>query len=65
MSIFSVFVHFSKKHPADPDVNLVISVKVLATIYGIWNLDFLYEPFCLHPNMSVFQVMSLDYAIAV
>ena len=68
MSIFSIFVHFSKKHPADPDVNLVISVKVLATIYGIWNLDFfrtIYEPFCLHPNMSVFQVMSLDYAIAV
>ena len=34
---------------------------------SIWNLDFLrmvYSPFCLHPNATTLQVMSLDYIIA-
>ena len=34
---------------------------------GIWNLDFFrlaYTPFCLHPNASTLQVLSLDYIIA-
>ena len=34
---------------------------------SIWNLDFfrlLYSPFCLHPNASTLQVLSLDYIIA-
>ena len=37
-------------------------------IFGIWNLDFfrlLYTPFCLHPNATTLQVLSLDYIIAV
>ena len=43
-------------------------LKALSSFYGIWNLDFfrmVYEPFCLHPNLSILQILSLDYAIAV
>ena len=43
-------------------------MKLFATIVGIWNLDFLrlvYTPFCLHPEISIMQVMALDYAIAI
>ena len=49
-----------------------IYVKTLLHIYfgflSIWNLDFFrlaYTPFCLHPNASTLQVLSLDYIIAV
>ena len=34
---------------------------------SVWNLDFLrmvYSPFCLHPNATTLQVLSLDYIIA-
>ena len=37
-------------------------------LFSIWNLDFfrlLYPPFCLHPNVTTLQVLSLDYIIAV
>ena len=37
-------------------------------LFGIWNLDFFrmfYTPFCLHPNTTTLQVLSLDYIIAV
>ena len=40
---------------------------VLLAYFSIWNLDFfrtLYSPFCLHPNASTLQVLSLDYIIA-
>ena len=47
------------------------AVKMSSFIYfgciGIWNLDFFrlaYTPFCLHPNASTLQVLSLDYIIA-
>jgi len=46
-------------------------VGVLLDVYfsyvSIWNLDFfrtVYSPFCLHPNATTLQVMSLDYIIA-
>ena len=42
-------------------------VKVLTSVYGVWNLDFfrsVYKPFCLHPSLTTLQVMSLDYIIA-
>ena len=45
----------------------VIGVKLLGTIYGIWNLDFfrsIIPPFCIHPQLSTIQVMCLDYLIA-
>ena len=38
------------------------------SIPGVWNLDFFrlfYTPFCLHPNATTLQVLSLDYIIAV
>ena len=41
--------------------------KVLTTVYGVWNLDFfrtVYPPFCLDPNMTVLQILALDYLIA-
>ena len=40
----------------------------LILLFGFWNLDFfraLYKPFCLHPNMTTLQALTLDYAIAV
>ena len=43
-------------------------IAVLTSIAGILNLDFfrlVYEPFCLHPNMTTLHVQALDYAIAV
>ena len=42
-------------------------VFILASVYGVWNLDFfrsMYKPFCLHLNLTTLQVMSLDYIIA-
>ena len=38
------------------------------SFFGIWNLDFfrlLYSHFCLHPQMTMVQVIALDYAIAI
>ena len=43
------------------------SYKIITSFYGIWNLDFfktVYSPFCLHPNLTTLQVLSLDYIIA-
>ena len=68
MSMFSIFVKFSQIHSGDPDVNIYVISKFLSSLYGIWNLDFfrmMYEPFCLHPNLSILQILSLDYAVAV
>ena len=42
-------------------------VKIYPGFLSIWNLDFFrlaYTPFCLHPNTSTLQVLSLDYIIA-
>ena len=36
-------------------------------IFGIWNLDFgrfIYNPFCLHPDLTTHQVIALDYLVA-
>ena len=45
--------------------------KYSASLYlgciSIWNLDFfrlIYSPFCLHPQASMLQVLSLDYIVA-
>ena len=68
MSIFSIFIQFTQKQPADPDLNVMLVAKVVISFYGIWNLDFFrmfYSPFCLHPDMTILQILSLDYAIAV
>ena len=44
------------------------TIALACSFIGIWNLDFfrlVYEPFCLHPNMTALQVLALEYAIAV
>ena len=44
----------------------VIAEHLYLSFLGIWNLDFfrlLYRPFCLHPNSSTLQVLSLDYSL--
>ena len=49
-----------------PDKKTIIECAF--SIFGIWNLDFFrlfYTPFCLHPNATTLQVLSLDYIIAV
>ena len=70
-SLISVWEEFLVKN-SNKDPNTVTTilaiVQTLSAMYGVWNLDFfrmVYEPFCLHPSMSIFQIMSLDYAIAV
>ena len=45
-----------------------VPVDIVASVYGIWNLDFfrtVYTPFCLHPDMTNIQALALDYIIAV
>ena len=35
---------------------------------GVWNLDFfrgIYRPFCLHPKLSMLQILMLDYVIGL
>ena len=42
--------------------------KILSSLYGCWNLDFLrmfYTPFCLHPKMTTIQALALDYVLAI
>ena len=59
---------FSQKSVDNQDVKLVVVLKVVSSFYGIWNLDFLrvlYEPICIHPNMTILQTLSLDYATAL
>ena len=48
--------------------NIVWFMKTISTLYGIWNLDFgrvLHEPTCLHPSMTMLQIIALDYAVAL
>ena len=57
-----VQIFFNALHHHDMKFHLMIS------FYSVWNLDFwrgAYEPFCLHPDMSILQTISLDYAVAV
>ena len=42
-------------------------VRTLASLYGVWNLDFfrlVYSPFSLHSSLNTLQVLALDYAVA-
>ena len=45
-----------------------LTLEVLLNLYAIWNLDFfrgVYKPFCLHPDLSMLQVICLDYIVGV
>ena len=67
MSLLITYVKFSQRDHAAQDVTQP-GIKILSFIYGIWNLDFaciVYKPFCLHPNMSVLQILSLNFATAL
>ena len=46
----------------------VIFNKIYFSLLGIWNMDFfrlVYEPFCIHPKLTVLQTLALDYITAV
>ena len=67
MSITSSYT-YSWDAEGGSSLDLKLVQQVVSTVYGIWNLDFfrmVYEPFCLHPNMSILQILSLDYLVAV
>ena len=58
-------------HEPHNNVQEAYEARIVYYIYSaflsIWNLDFFrlaYTPFCLHPNASTLQVLSLDYIIA-
>jgi len=45
----------------------MVLTQFLATVYGIWNLDFfrtLYPPFCSVPGTKTLDVIATDYIIA-
>ena len=68
VGLVAIYEQFNENDPEGKDVTMKLSVNILSSIYGIWNLDFLrrfYLPFCLHPNMSILQIFSLDLATAV
>ena len=68
MSLISTFVYFSDEHPVERDINILRIIQFMTTLNGIWNLDFfrmIYKPFCLSPNLSIIQIMCLEYAVAV
>ena len=46
----------------------IVGENIYASFFSIWNLDWLrsfYEPFCLHPNMTFVQAITLDYLVAI
>ena len=62
LQIELVSIHFGR---ARKSTNIVIAL--IMSLCGFWNLDFfrtLYPPFCLHPNMNILQILTLDYIIA-
>lgn len=68
MGLFVIYQQFNQNDPEGQDITMRLCVKFFSSIYRIWNLDFLrlfYQPFCLHPNVSILHVLSLDFATAV
>ena len=50
------------------NLHLQIVFGILVSVLCTVNLDFFrftYSPFCLHPEANVFQIMSLDYIVAL
>ena len=68
MSVISTYSNYYNESDDMKIFDIVSLSKGLSALLGIWNLDFfrmVYDPFCLHPNMTTIQIMSLEYAIAV
>ena len=45
-----------------------LQLGLYITWLGVWNLDFfrgIYRPFCLHPKLSMLQILMLDYVIGL
>ena len=45
-----------------------LCIDVYTSLMSIWNLDMgriIYEPFCLHPRMTVVQTLAVDYLIGL
>ena len=45
-----------------------IGAQVYVSLLSIWNLDIFrafYQPFCIHPDMTIVQALALDYIIAL
>ena len=52
-------------HPHEQTTS--IAIYMYFSLISIWNLDFfrtVYPPFCLNPNATILQLLSLDYIIA-
>ena len=67
-ALMSITSNYTCSLAAEGDNLLYNAQQFVSALYGIWNLDFfrmVYEPFCLHPNMSLLQILSLDYLVAV
>ena len=62
-----VIRHFDLLLDANSNYSIyIMSIKVLASMYGIWNLDFFrafYDDFCL--GIGILPTLALDYVIAV
>ena len=74
MNMISIYIQLSNAYPIDINIkaNLISLAEdvmtTVITVFGIWNLDFfrlIYKPFCLHPNLSIIQILCLDYLIAI
>ena len=57
----------SNNHGYKNYYNIRMGLQIYNSLISIWNFDFfrlVYEPFCLHPRMSIIQALALDYLIA-
>lgn len=51
----------------EASANVKIGEGIYASFLSMWNLDILrvlYNPFCIHPDMTIIQALALDYLIA-
>ena len=67
MSILNTYAKFCDVDQIH-DNSVMINTKILSSFYGLWNLDFfrmMYDPFCLHQNISILQILCLEYATAM
>ena len=67
VSLPTILRLFVTSHEYEYYQNTKWFIYVYTCLVGVWNLDFfrlIYEPFCLHPRMTVVQTLLLDYCIA-
>ena len=67
-STSSVFHDNFTNLPKHYYATLSVPLKVTTSIFCVVNLDLfrlVYPPFCLHPKANIFQILSLDYLVAL